>query len=149
MKFRTIRKYLLLAADVLLVPGLIFCEWLSDRMLATSGTCIWTLLGGKCVTCGGTHFVNTLLNGQIVEAFHHNEFLFVITLVLAISLVLLNLYWVFSVQFAKKILLKIYNIPVLIVTVSIMILFLLVRNIPAFINIAKLLIGVVQKATMG
>ena len=136
MKFRTIRKYILLAGDVLLIPGLIFCEWLTDRMLSVSSVCMWTYFGGKCITCGGTHFVNTLLNGRIMEAFCHNEFL-------------LNLYWVFGVEFAKKILKKIYNIPVLIITVSVMLLFLFVRNIPAFINITKLLIDAIQKANMG
>ena len=146
---KNIRKWLILAGDVLLIPGLFFCEWLTDRMLSISSPCMWTYFGGKCITCGGTHFVNTLLNGQIVEAFFHNELLFVITLVLAVSLVFLNLYWLFDVQFAKKVLLKIYNIPVLIITVSVTLLFLFVRNIPAFINIAKLLIEAVQKANMG
>lgn len=145
MKKQTVKKVSILAADALAIPGLIFCEWLSDRMLATSSTCAWTLFGGKCITCGGTHFVNTILNFKFAEAFHHNEFLFVLSIVLAVSFVLLNLYWLFDLQFAKKVLKKIYNIPVLIVTVSVMLAFLLIRNIPAFIRIAELAFAVGNK----
>ena len=132
-------QYLLIAADVLLIPGLIFCEWLSDRMLATTSTCMWTLLGGKCITCGGTHFVNSLLNFRIAEAFHHNEFLFVLTALLLVVFVLLNLSWLFRVKFATAALKKIFTIPSLIIVMAFLLLFLLIRNIPTFYTIIMLL----------
>ena len=65
--------------DVLLIPAGIICEKLTDNMLAVDDPCMWTLAGGKCATCGGTHFVNSLMNGHIIEAFHHNEYLFLLT----------------------------------------------------------------------
>lgn len=132
-------QYLLIAADILLIPGLIFCEWLSDRMLATTSTCMWTLLGGKCITCGGTHFVNSLLNFRIAEAFRHNEFLFVLTALLLVVFVLLNLSWLFRVKFATAALKKIFTIPSLIIVMALLLLFLLIRNIPTFYTIIMLL----------
>lgn len=133
------KKYLILIADILFIPALILCEHLTDFMLSRSNPCPWTLLGGKCVSCGGTHFVNSLLNGRIAEAFEHNQFLFLITLVLAVSFVLLNLYWLFNMRFPKAVLSKIYTIPMLIVTLSLMLVFFFIRNIPVFIRIAELI----------
>ena len=137
-------KWLTLTGDALLIPAAFVCKWLTDWLLYTlpPSECAWTRLGGQCITCGGTHFVNSILRGQIVEAFFHNEFLFLVTLVLVVSLICANLYWVFGLQFAKKVLQKIYNIPVLIISASLMILFLIVRNIPTMIAIVEL----VQKA---
>lgn len=131
--------YILIAADILLIPGLIFCEWLSDRMLATTSTCMWTLLGGKCITCGGTHFVNSLLNFRIVEAFNHNEFLFILTALLLIAFVLLNLSWLFRVKFATVAVKRIFSIPCLIIVMALLLLFLFIRNIPTFCTIITLL----------
>ena len=139
-------QYILLAADALLIPGLIFCEWLSDRMLATTSTCMWTLLGGKCITCGGTHFVNSLLNFRIAEAFHHNEFLFVLTVLLIAVFILLNLSWLFRVKFATAALKKIFTIPSLIIVVVFLLLFLLIRNIPPFLLIVRFFFDYIQKA---
>jgi hypothetical protein len=132
-------QYLLIAADILLIPGLIFCEWLSDRMLATTSTCMWTLLGGKCITCGGTHFVNSLLNFRIAEAFRHNEFLFILTALLLVVFVLLNLSWLFRVKFATAALKRIFTIPSLIIVMAFLLLFPLIRNIPTFHTIIMLL----------
>jgi hypothetical protein len=82
-----------------------------------------------------------------VEAWHHNEFLFVLSAILAASILLLNLYWVFDLKWAKVVLKKIYNIPVLIISVLVMLLFLFVRNIPAFINVGKLILMLIEKAS--
>lgn len=138
-------QYILLAADVLLIPGLIFCEWLSDRMLATTSTCMWTLLGGKCITCGGTHFVNSLLNFRIAEAFNHNEFLFIFSALLLVVFILLNLSWLFRVKFATAALKKIFTIPSLIIVVVFLLLFLLIRNIPPILLIGRLIFDYIQK----
>ena len=139
MTIQATKKRWLLAADVLLIPGLVLCKYLSDYMLSFTTECQWTRLGGKCVTCGGTHFVNALLSGQVADAFHHNAFLFVLTIVLALSFVLLNLHWLFDIQFAKTVLKKVYTIPVLIIALGIMLVFFFVRNIPVFVRIAEIL----------
>lgn len=135
------RNYLLLAADVLLIPGLFLCRWLAGFMLTWDTQCQWVRLGGKCVTCGGTHFVKALLNGQFAEAFQHNQFLFLLTVFLAVSFVLLNLYWLFDVKFAKVILSRVYRFPTLIIMLSLMVGFFLARNIPVFIRVAEILLS--------
>lgn len=134
-KLLQFRKPIILVADALVIPALFFCEWLSDQMLATTSTCAWTLLGAKCITCGGTHFVNTLLNGQFVEAFNHNQYLFLLAIFFAVSFVLLNLYWLFDLRFAKAALKKMYNIPVLIIACVGVLAFLVLRNIPLWIHL--------------
>ena len=133
-------QYLLIAADVLLIPGLIFCEWLSDRMLATTSTCMWTLLGGKCITCGGTHFVSDLTHFRILEALQDNPFLFALTVFLLLSLIFLHLWILFSLPVFKKLLKRMYSIPSLILWLSGMLVFLIIRNIPLFLRILELIV---------
>lgn len=110
-------------------------------MLTWDTQCQWVRLGGKCVTCGGTHFVKALLNGRFAEAFQHNQFLFLLTVFLAVSFVLLNLYWLFDVKFAKVILSRVYRFPTLIIMLSLMVGFFLARNIPVFIRVAEILLS--------
>lgn len=133
------KKILLPVADLLLIPALVFFRWYSGYMLTTSSVCSWTLVGGKCVTCGGTHFVNALLHGRIAEAISHNPFLFLLTLFFLASYILLHLSWLWEVPFAKKCLSRVYSIPGLIAGLSIMLVFFFVRNIPAFVRIYQAL----------
>lgn len=133
------KKILLLAADLLLIPALLFFRWYSGYMLSTDSVCSWTLLGGKCVTCGGTHFVNALLHGRVAEAFSHNSFLFLLTIFVLVSYILLHLSWLWEVPFAKKCLSRVYSTPGLIVGLSIMLVFFFCRNIPAFVRVYEIL----------
>lgn len=134
------KNRILLAADVLLIPGAFFFQWLSGQMLARPSDCPWNYFGGKCVTCGGTHFVNTLLKGQLAEAFHHNQFLFICTVVLALSYILLHLWWLGGSSLAKKALRIVYSIPGLILFCVSMIAFLLIRNLPVFVMLMNILV---------
>ena len=136
-----INKKWLLIADFLLIPSGFFFRWLSAYMLSIPKPCPWTLFGGKCVTCGGTHFVNSILNGRFIEAFNHNQFLFLLTVFLLLSYVLLHLYVFFKTDVVKKILRIIFSIPTLIIVLSAMLLFLLLRNLPVFFMIAKFLLS--------
>lgn len=126
------KKSLIIITDILIIPILIICEKITEYMLMIDKECPWTVFGGKCVTCGGTHFVNYILNGRFVEAIEYNLFLFVMLIVLVASFILINLYWIFNVDFARKILCKIYSMPSLIVAVIFMLIFFFIRNIPAF-----------------
>lgn len=130
---------LLIAADVLVVIGCIVCRWLSGRMLESETVCLWLLLGGECLTCGGTHFVQSLLSGQIVEAFHHNEFLFVTTVYLALSLLLAHPAVLLKAKWAKKLLRWMYSIPSLILFLTGMTVFAVVRNLPLMIRVVEFL----------
>jgi hypothetical protein len=140
MNTRSGRKYGILAADVLCIPGLILCERLSTYLLSLPGECQWARLGGKCVTCGGTHFVNALLNGRLGEAFQYNAFLFLLSVLLAMVFLLLNLHWLWDVRFSGKILAKLFSIPTLVVLLCLMLAFFLARNIPLFLRIAHWLL---------
>ena len=130
---------LLLIADLLLIPALFACRELSKVMLSQESTCVMVLYGGQCITCGGTHFVKTLLSGQMIEAFHHNSFLFILTVIFAVSYILLHLFWLAKWEFVGKVLKTVYSIPGLIVVMVWMLGFFFVRNIPVFIKIANIL----------
>ena len=142
MKLLKNKNFWLLAADVLLpflgMGGL----WLSRYLLAsTDRTCVWTLLGGKCLTCGGTHFARDLLSGHILLAFTDNPLLFLFTVFLGVSYVLLHLSWLWELPFAQKCLSKMYTRKVCIGWVIFASIFFIVRNIPAFIYIWNILTG--------
>ena len=109
--------------------GAIFCRFLSIWMLSNESTCVWVTLGGKCVTCGGTHFVRDFLSGRIVDAFFDNQFLFILAIYAIVSVIFLNLLLLFNLKFAKKALRIMYNIPTLIISCVSMVAFLLLRNI--------------------
>ena len=138
-----LKKYkwplLLLAADVLVVIGCIVGRWLSERMLESDTVCLFLLLGGKCLTCGGTHFVRSLLTGQIVEAFHHNEFLFITTAYLALSLLLAHPAVLLKAKWAQKLLRWMYSIPSLILFLTGMTVFAVVRNLPLIVRVVEFL----------
>lgn len=124
-------KMLLLVCDIFILPVMFFCRWLSSVMLTgIKSECIWTLIGGKCITCGGTHFVNSLLNGKIIEAFFYNQYLFILLVFLIISYFLLHTYLFFKIDFAKKILKRFFSIHSLIFWCVFLLVFLVIRNIP-------------------
>ncbi|MBQ7835962.1 MAG: DUF2752 domain-containing protein [Clostridia bacterium] len=108
-------------------------------MLAVDDPCMWTLMGGKCVTCGGTHFVNSLLNGHVIEAFHHNEYLFFLTLYLILTVVLINIAILAERKLPAKILEQMYNVPAVLILCGLLLLFLILRNIPLWIRIAEVI----------
>lgn len=91
------------------------------------------------MTCGGTHFVNDLLSGRIVDAFHDNEYLFLLTIYLAITMLLLNLYYLFRLTFAKKILSVMYNLTMLIVFLASIFAYLFIRNIPLWTRLIEVI----------
>lgn len=136
MKKLLTNKYILLIADALLIPGMFLCELLSDLMLSQYSECPWVRLGGKCITCGGTHFVNSLLNGRIAEAIDHNLFLFVVLILMILVWILLHLDRLLGIKWAKTLLKGIFSIPFLIVLVVFMLGFFFARNYHLFVRIA-------------
>lgn len=132
------KKIIMLSSDLLIVPGILLCRWLSSTMLSTETVCVWLRLGGKCITCGGTHFVNSLCSGDIIGAFGYNPFLLALTIYAVITLVFLNLHFLFDLPFAKKVLRGMYSIPAVVLILWVMMLFLFLRNIPLWIRIIHL-----------
>ena len=139
-QFFTKGRVALLISDALTIPTLVGCKHLADYLLATSNsTCLWTKFGGQCLTCGGTHFVGALLGFRFEEAFHYNELLFLITILLAVSCLLLHITVFARAPFAKAILRKLYSIPSLIITIAVSFVFLLLRNMPVITYIIQAL----------
>ena len=133
------KRLAVLTVDVLLIPLVFFFKWLSGVMLSRPNECPMVTLGGKCVTCGGTHFVQSILSFRIYDALCYNPFLFALSLFLLVSFALLNVYLLFGALNVKKLLLKLYSIPSLIIWLSAMFIFFLVRNVPLFVKIFNLI----------
>ena len=130
-----LKKIAILASDLMCLAVALICKPLSASLLQKAGNvCIWDAMGFRCLTCGGTHFVNDLLSGRIGAAFTDNQLMFFIAVYLLLSLIVLNLYLLFDLTFAKKMLRWMYNIPVLIGWGVILIAFLLWRNLPVMMD---------------
>ena len=124
--------------DIALLPVLFLCKQISNFLLKrTSSACIWTALGGKCITCGGTHFIRDILSGNFAAAFRDNEFLFLLTVYFALSWLLCNLYWLFRCSLAKQLLARMYNRPTLILFCITAFAYVIIRNIPMWIRIGE------------
>lgn len=122
------QKLLLLLCHLATIPAVLFCRYLSEQMLQMNTVCPWILLGAKCPTCGGTHFVKALLSGDILGALEHNVFLFLLALFFVVSLILLDLAVWFRLEFAKKALQRLYTIRTPVYWGVLMVLFVLLRN---------------------
>lgn len=122
-----------LLCDALCVVAAVIARPLSAYMLQKGGqACIWNLQGVRCLSCGGTHFVYDLLSGRVWQAFSDNQLLFVLTVFLLVTLIMLNLWLLFDLAFAKKALKWMYHIPTLIIFLLGAIVFVIWRNPDAF-----------------
>lgn len=133
------KRIWLLIADALLLPGGFACWWLSGVMLSYESVCSMVALGGKCITCGGTHFVQALLGGDIVGALHHNVFLFAAVVYLLIGYLLLHAAWLGNWSFAQTVLKRMFSIPALIVWGALLVVFAVWRAAPAVATVTRFL----------
>ena len=138
------KKIIIISCDVILVPLLIFCRLLSGAMLETERTCFMTLLGGKCISCGGTHFVRDFLSGHFIDAFFDNQFFFFCAVFMAVSFVFLNLFMLFDLKFAKRVLRYMYSIPTLIIFCVGLVAFLVIRNLLLMDEIRQTVAGLLE-----
>lgn len=138
-----LKRIIILSCDVLIIPVLFFCRWLSGTMLQTDNPCMWTLVGIKCATCGGTHFVNDLLNGRIVDAFWDNHLMFITLVFFGIAYIFLNLYLLFDLKFAHIAVFFMCNPATIVYFFFLTILFTIARNVPYFIYAAQVIISAI------
>lgn len=143
------KKITVLSLDVLCLLAALICRPLSASMLESGSECYWSLMGIRCFTCGGTHFVNDLLSFRIGAAFADNQLLFIMTAYLGASLILFNLLWLFELGFAKKVLKVMYSIPALILMGVGMITFFVWRNWALIMRILRLLVAIVLHLVSG
>ena len=121
-------KKILILCDLLAIPATLFCRWLTGAMLATESPCLWTLFGFQCATCGGTHFASSLLHGRIGQAWHHNEFLFLLAILAVVVWVLVHLHLLCRAQWAGRVLRRVFSFPAVILLLAGTGVFLLIRN---------------------
>ena len=121
--------------DILLIPACFLCHFLSEHMLIGGKPCTWTAFGAKCATCGGTRCVNSFLEGRFTDAFAYNPAVFIGILYVILTVVMLNLLFVFRKKFAKPILLKMYSLTAFFVVMGMLLVFTVVRNIPWIISL--------------
>lgn len=143
-KNNRLNKILIICTDFLILPFLYLCRYLSRFMLDfMPDTCMYAKFGAKCVTCGGTHFVNELSKGNLLEAFNHNQFLFLLMIFFIVAFIFLNIYILFNSKVAKKVLSIMFCLKTLYIIVGVLVVFLFLRNIPfykeLFISIKNLL----------
>lgn len=132
-------KIIILVFDVLCIPAAVICRIISGNMLLADAPCAWTTIGIQCFTCGGTHFVNDFLSFRIIDAMEDNFLLFAIAVYLLVTLVTLNLYFVFNLRFARRILKIMYNIPMIIAWVIFACAFFVVRNVDALTRLDEVI----------
>ena len=132
----TKRTALLVALlDAAILPGIALGRVVTALMMQFGSDCAWTKFGLLCGTCGGTRCVIRLLHGDFVEAFFFNEWVFLWILFLVLTVALLNMAFLMRLRFAKTVLKKMYSLPTLIVFLGSLVVFTVVRNIPAVIQL--------------
>lgn len=135
---RSIKRYsahLTVLFDILLIPACLFCRWLSEQMLFSGKPCSWERFGAKCATCGGTHCVNSFLDGRFADAFFYNPAVFVCILYAIITVILLNLFFVFKISAVKQVLMKMYSLTAFFTVMGMLFIFTLLRNIPWIVDL--------------
>ena len=128
-------KTAVIVLDVIVISSVPLFKWLLGCMLAVDRPCSWTILGAKCATCGGTHCIQSFLQGAIWESFCYNPMVFCwILYAMATGLLL-----IFSVIFRQKwaffALKKMYTMTVFYVTIAVYILFGVLRNFPVLFSL--------------
>ncbi|MBQ7328899.1 MAG: DUF2752 domain-containing protein [Oscillospiraceae bacterium] len=121
--------------DAAVVPGIYVCRWLLQKMLDRGEPCKWTFVGAKCATCGGTHCVQSFLQGDLAASFVWNPMVFCWILYAIATGVLLNLRYVFHLRWAEHVLKGMYSLRVFYVGLGVFLLYTLVRNAPLLWNL--------------
>lgn len=122
------------AMDLLILPGIWLGRIVVELMFRQGKPCLWTYFGAQCATCGGTHCIQSFLNGQFTDAFRWNPLVFCWILIGIITLVLLNAMVLLRQRWAEKILRAVYSMPGFFTLVGSYLLFAFLRNVPLFFN---------------
>ena len=138
------QRILIIVADLLLLPLPFWFKHLSAQMLASGDVCSWTLIGAECGTCGGTRCVSAFLAGDLWQAFLFNHPIFLAILLAIVTVLLLNLWLLFKLKFAKKALRKIYGLFPFLAFMGFWTLYTILRNIPFLIKLTMLLLSYVS-----
>lgn len=122
-----------LVLDAMILPGL--CKQLIDVMFGIGNTCKWAMVGAMCPTCGGTHCVQSFLNGDFRMAFAYNQMVFGWILYGIFTVLLLNGCFLLHSKWAGRCLRKMYSLTAFLIGVGIYLGYTLLRNIPLLIEL--------------
>ena len=129
------KKPFVLILDLAFVLFSLFCGKMTEFMLDNFGDCLlYSTVGLKCVGCGGTHCINALSKGMIVEAFRYNSFVVISGIILVLVLILMNLAWVFKSEKANLALRKLCNVKLAIVFAVLLVAYSIGRNVSPFLS---------------
>ncbi len=132
-----LKKYI---APIVIVCDLIIFRlmWVSgelvDFMMTNGKPCSWTLHGAKCGACGGTHCVKSLSEGDVIGAFVSNPMIFLCIIYLGVSVILINLAYVFKIKKVTKLLKVMYSEKMAFIILGMFIVYTILRNIPLYIS---------------
>ncbi len=118
-----------LLLDAVILLGGIFVKYIARFVSATSGECIMKVFGLTCPGCGGTRCVYNFFKGNFAEAFEFNQFVFIMIFYVLILTILLNLRYVFGLQFAEKPVLYMVHPRALIIIAILFLIFGIARNV--------------------
>ena len=99
----TCKKYLILAADGLLILLLVFGKQIVTWMHTYIPPCAFYEKGLLCPACGSTRSMGALFRGDIVGAFLFHPYVFCLTIFAGLCLLTANLAHVANVPWAKRI----------------------------------------------
>jgi hypothetical protein len=122
-----------LALDAAITLLAVFISNIARFISSSSDTCLMKLFGLTCPSCGGTRCVYNFFKGNFTEAFGYNQFVFVMIFYALALVVLLNLQYVFGLNFPKKPIKYMVHPITLIVIVALYVTFGIVRNVILFV----------------
>lgn len=121
--------------DGAILVGLLVGKWVIEILYNIGRPCSWTRVGAQCATCGGTHCVESFLQGDFAEAFSRNQMVFCWILYGIVTVVLLNLQYFCKQTWAGKALHSMYSLRAFFVALAVYLAFAVLRNLPLLIQL--------------
>jgi len=120
--------------DLLILPGMLAAKLLLKLMFRQGKPCLWTFFGAKCATCGGTHCVQSFLEGRFLEALEWNPLVFCWILFAIATVLLLNVRVLLRRRWAGKALRVMWSMEAFFVAVGSYLHFTFWRNVPMLLE---------------
>lgn len=123
--------------DLMILPGLWLGRVAVELLFRQGKPCPWTLFGAKCATCGGTHCIQSFLEGRFLEALRWNPLVFCWILFAIATVVLLNCLVLLKRRWAGKALGVMWSMEAFFVAVGSYLHFAFWRNVPLLLELIR------------
>ena len=120
--------------DLLILPGAWLGKIAVELLFRRGKPCLWTLFGAQCGACGGTHCVQSFLQGRFLEAFRWNPLVFCWILFAIATVILLNAAVLLRQRWAGKTLSVMWSMEAFFVIVGSYLHFTFWRNVPVILE---------------